>query len=189
MHAQRQQTLSPEDYLKLEAVADIRHEYVDGEIYAMTGSSLRHNTVALNLASALKAHLRGSPCRVFMSDAKLHLARDNCYYYPDVMVSCEERLRLLVPEECVVAAPVLVVEVLSPATEAIDRREKLSAYKKLESLKEYLIVDPDRCVAELYRRIEGGWEWLRYDQEDEVELASVQLTLTRPLLFEGLEPE
>lgn len=187
MHAQRQKTLSPEEYLNLETLASARHEYVDGEIYAMTGGSLRHNVVAGNIFAALKAHLRGTPCRVFMSDAKLHLARDNRYYYPDVMVSCEERLRTLTPEESVVAAPVLVVEVLSPATETIDRREKLSAYKKLESLKEYLLVDPDCCLAELYRRVEGGWEWLKYDQEEAVELSSVQFILPSSLLFEGLE--
>lgn len=125
--------------------------------------------------------------RGLISDAKLHAARANSYYYPDVMVSYEERLRDLAPGEAVVSAPVLVVEVLSPATETIDRREKLTAYKKIESLKEYLLIDPDRFIVELHRRVENGWEWLQYAEEEPVELVAVPLTLSRFAMFEGLE--
>ncbi|HAZ60590.1 MAG TPA: hypothetical protein DCY89_03340 [Gammaproteobacteria bacterium] len=188
MHTQRTEILSPEDYLLREATADRRHEYVDGTLYAMTGGTLRHNVVALNVASALKSALRDSPCRVFMSDAKLHVARANSYYYPDVMVSCEERLRELGPEDAVVSAPVLVVEVLSPATSVIDRREKLVAYRRIEALGEYLLIDPDGMRAELHRRVAGGWEYLRYDPGDAVELATLGLTLPADTLFEGLGP-
>jgi len=186
MHAERRDTLSPEDYLRREAAALLRHEYVAGELYAMTGGTLRHNVVAGNIFAALKAHLRGGPCRVFMRDAKLHVARANSHYYPDVMVSCEDRLRALGPEDAVVAAPVLVVEVLSPATEAIDRREKLIAYRRIQPLREYLLLDPDGLRAELNRRVDGGWEWLRYEPGDAVTLASVDLLLPAVTLYEGL---
>lgn len=188
MYAQRNDAVSPEQYLRREAVADSRSEYVDGEISAMTGGSQRHNVVTLNIAVALKTHPHGGPCRVFMSDAKLHAARATSYYYPDVMVSCEERLRELGPAEAVVSAPVLVVEVLPPATETIDRREKLTTYKKIETLREYLLVDPDGFDIELHRRVENGWEWLRHEPEDPVELVSVGVVLPRSALFDGLEP-
>jgi Uma2 family endonuclease len=188
MRTQRTETLSPEDYLRRERRAELRHEYVDGVLYAMTGGTLRHNVVALNVASALKSALRAGPCRVFMSDAKLHVAHANSYYYPDVMVSCEEGLRELGPEDAVVSAPVLVVEVLSPATAVVDRREKLVAYRRIEALGEYLLIDPDGLRAELHRRVAGGWEQREYDPGDAVELASVGLTLPAATVFEGLGP-
>ena len=82
---------SEADYLALEAQSPLRHEYVAGQIYAMTGASLRHNVITLNIAATLRAHLRGSPCRTFVNDAKLRIAKRQSYYYPDVMVTCDAR--------------------------------------------------------------------------------------------------
>ncbi|MDO9244394.1 MAG: Uma2 family endonuclease, partial [Rhodocyclaceae bacterium] len=112
--------VTPEDYLKLEAQSPLRHEYVAGGVYAMTGASIRHNVIALNLAAALRAHLKTSPCRVFMEGVKLHVARDNAYYYPDVMVSCDPRLEHLGADETAVDQPVVLIEVLSASTAGID---------------------------------------------------------------------
>ena len=106
------QYVGPEDYLRLEAQSSERHEYVAGGIYAMTGASLRHNIIALNLASALRAHLKASPCRVFIEGVKLHVARDNAYYYPDIIVSCDPRLQTITGESMVIDQPTVLVEVL-----------------------------------------------------------------------------
>ena len=118
--------LSEADYLAREEESRIRHEYVNGEMYAMSGGSQRHNRIAINAVSALLAGLRGKPCQVFMNDVKLHIARDNAYYYPDVVVVCGESYRMADDAQSV-TDPLLVVEVLSPSTESIDRREKLAA--------------------------------------------------------------
>lgn len=109
----------------------------------MTGASVRHNVIALNLASALRNHLRGTPCRALMEGVKLRLRKERSIFYPDVMVTCEARLLELDAEAQIVEEPLLVIEVLSPSTEGIDRREKLRAYRTLPSLKEYAPVGWD----------------------------------------------
>ena len=110
-----------EDYLAGELSSPVRHEFVNGDVFAMTGASLRHNALVGNLHAALRTHLRGTPCRVFFEAVKLNVARDNAYYYPDLMVACSDQAQALTTEAYVVSDPVLVVEVLSPATEHIDR--------------------------------------------------------------------
>lgn len=168
------QYVSPEDYLRLEAQSPERHEYVAGGIYAMTGASLRHAIIALNLASALRAHLKASPCRVFIEGVKLHVARDSAYYYPDVIASCDPRLQTITGESMVIDQPTVLIEVLSASTEGIDRREKFFAYRKLASLKEYLLVEQDRMEVELFRRHgEVGWERCVFSADDELSLASL----------------
>ncbi len=131
--------MSVEDYLELERESGLRHEFLGGELYAMGGASRRHNTLALNLASALRTHLRGGPCRAFIGDVKVRInfAQDDVFYYPDVVVTCSAT-------DCdpyVVSEPSVVVEVLSPSTERLDRREKLLTYTRLPSLREYILVE------------------------------------------------
>lgn len=125
--------LSVEDYLQGELRSDIRHEYVGGRIYAMVGASDVHNLVAMNLASALHQHLAGGRCQVFMSDMKLRLmvVGETIFYYPDIMVCCEAADRDRYFRE----QPRVIVEVLSETTARIDRREKLSAYQCIPSLR------------------------------------------------------
>ncbi|MBW7860078.1 MAG: Uma2 family endonuclease [Rhodocyclaceae bacterium] len=179
--------VSPEDYLAGETTSDVRHEFVDGEVFAMTGASLRHNSVVLNLASLLKARLRGSPCRVFVEAVKLHVARDNAYYYPDVMVACSDKVQGLASDEYVVTDPVLVIEVLSPGTESIDRREKLLSYRKLPSLVEYLMVSQSGHGSTLYRRTsEVSWETFEFDFGEDMELSSVEMSIPFTGLFEDV---
>lgn len=119
--------IAESDYLQLEASSPFKSEFVAGHIYAMTGASLRHNVIVLNLAALLRAHLRGSPCRTFMSDAKLRVAKFSSYYYPDVMVTCDPRHQRVSSTDTVIETPRLLVEILSASTEATDRREKLQA--------------------------------------------------------------
>lgn len=177
MGAARQALLSEAEYLALEEQSQVRHEYVDGQVYAMAGGSQRHNCIALNVASSLLMALRGKPCRVFMSDVRLKVARDNAYYYPDVMVACGATERLAGDQNSL-DDPLLVVEVLSPSTETIDRREKLAAYRRLPSVREYVLVNQDSQQVEIYRR-QGdiGWLYFSYEAGETVQLASVGLDM------------
>ena len=178
MKSDRYQPIGEDDYLALEARSPVRHEYIAGEIFAMTGASIRHNVIALNLATSLRYHLRGTPCRALMEGVKLRLRKESSYFYPDVMVTCEPRLLDLTADLQIVEDPILIVEVLSPATEGIDRREKLRAYRTLPSLKEYALVSQDMVKVEIYhRRGDIGWDIITYEPGDTVQWSSVELDL------------
>jgi len=180
-------TLSEAGYLAFEETSPLRHEYVGSEAYAMSGGTLRHNRISLNAASLLLARLAGKPCQVFMSDVKLHVARDSAYYYPDVMVACAEQASAANDAQ-VVSDPLLVVEVLSPSTEATDRREKLHAYRRLPALQEYALISQDTQQVEIYRRqVDIGWLYITYEPGDTVEFASVGVTLPIAELYAGTD--
>ncbi len=179
--------LSEADYLVFEEKAPLRHEYVGGEAYAMSGGTLRHNRISGNAYISLSMALKVKPCQVYMNDVKLHVARDSAYYYPDVMVTCSEQATAA-NESQVVSDPVLVVEVLSPSTEATDRREKLHAYRHLPSLQEYVLISQDTQQVEIYRR-QGdiGWLFITYEPGDTVEFASVDVTVPLADLYAGTD--
>ncbi|MCW2313537.1 Uma2 family endonuclease [Rhodoferax antarcticus] len=175
--------LTAEDYLSGELTSDIRHEYVDAEVYVMAGAGEAHNLIALNVASFLRSHARGGPCRVFISDMKLHVATWKAFYYPDVMVVCD-------PDDAQTyykQSPSLVVEVLSPSTESIDRREKMLAYRTLPSLREYLLIAQDKRQLELYRRADDG-DWLVAVRAETgaVQLDSVNASLALDEVYEDV---
>ena len=151
-HPRRLLTL--EEYLAFEERSPVRHEYVAGEVYAMSGETTRHNLIALNVASALRAAARSRGCRVFMEGVKVQVL--DRVYYPDVMVACGEAADV----ELIVEAPSLLVEVTSRSTRATDRREKLEAYRRIPSLQVYLIVDQRRRHVLAYTREPSG-EWAR----------------------------
>lgn len=154
--------ISPEEYLALEAKSEIKHEYHDGVVVAVgkstdesVGTTDEHVTIALNCAAMLLAHLRGSGCRVYVSDMKVQIERCNRFFYPDVMVTCDRR-----DTETALYKrfPKLIVEVLSDSTEAYDRGDKFAEYQTLESLEEYVLINPRRSRVECFRRgKEGVW--------------------------------
>ena len=145
--------MTVEEYLAFEETSAARHEYVDGYVYAMTGGSLRHNHIAGNIYARLRAAARGGPCRVFINDVKVR-ADESTFYYPDVVVVCGP----VDMDGTVIRNPCLVVEVLSPSTRTTDQREKVAAYRKIESLGAYLVVEQDERVVERhYREAGGGW--------------------------------
>jgi Uma2 family endonuclease len=169
--------LSVKDYLALEQRSEVKHEYVGGQIFAMVGVRDVHNTVALNIASRLRDGLRGGPCRVYIADMKVRVDSSTWQthsYYPDVFVTCDGRDM----EAYFKRHPVLVIEVLSPATETVDRREKLRNYRLLDTLEEYVLVSLERRQVEIYRR-EGPREWGvdTLNPGDDVALATLGLTL------------
>ena len=166
--------ISVEDYLEGEKISPVKYEYVEGEVYAMAGTSDRHNLIVGDIISSLIVHLRDSPCQPFFGDIKVRVTR-NVYYYPDVLVSCEES-----PENPYFRnAPILIIEVTSPSTAHIDRREKLLFYQQMPSVQEYAVVDQHKINIELHRRQpNGGWITYFFDESDaEIEFQSVKLTL------------
>lgn len=166
--------LTVEEYLQGERDVATRHEYVQGQIFAMAGGSGRHNRISLAIASKLDAHLAGKPCETFMADVKIRVDPDT-FYYPDVVVACDES----VEDDYYREKPVLVVEVLSPSTERIDQKEKLAAYKTIPSLREYAIVWQDVARVLLYRKTESGWQSLMFaDPDQAVVFESVGVTMT-----------
>jgi Uma2 family endonuclease len=167
--------ISVEDYLESEKISPVKREYVDGEIYAMAGASDYHNIIAGALYAFLFNHLRNSSCVPFIGDIKVRVTK-NVYYYPDVLVSCEEN-----PENPYFRnQPILIIEVTSPSTKHIDRREKLLFYQQMPSVQEYAIVDQHRVNIEIHRRQpNGGWITYFFDKDDEeIEFESVGLTLS-----------
>lgn len=148
--ASEQQGITVAEYLEKEKINESKHEYVNGLVYARGGVSCGHNIIAMNLATALHSHLRGGPCQTFMADMKVHLQLrgDELFYYPDVMVGCDPSDRA----QYYLERPLFIAEVLSPASERIDRREKWLAYTHLDSLAAYLILEQEHSHALLYRR-------------------------------------
>lgn len=138
-----------DEYIEGETRTEIKHEYLDGEVVAMEGASAKHGLVVTGLGLALGLHARRKGCQLFMADMKLRVdhAEQTYFYYPDLLLACDPHDR----EPYYRRLPCLVVEVLSPSTERIDRREKLFAYQTLPSLREYLLVDPEKRCVEVYR--------------------------------------
>lgn len=179
--------LGPDEYLAWEPDQPDRNEYVDGEVFAMGGASDAHGTVALNLAARLLSALKGTPCKPFIADMKVHVETANCFFYPDIVVTCDARDRG--PEASHVKRhPVLVVEVLSPSTEAYDRGGKFAAYRQLAALQEYALVSPESRCVEVFRRDDTGhWVLYPFAVDDQLELASVGFSCPVAELFEGLD--
>jgi Uma2 family endonuclease len=182
--------VSEEEYLRLEAQSPIKHEYVNGEMFAMTGATLRHNVIAGNVFVALRSHLRDTPCRAFINDVRVRVEKTHSYYYPDLLVACARGAQTIDLDVVTVEDPVLVIEVLSPSTEATDRREKLLAYRTLASLSEYVLISQDEARVEIHRRRgDIGWEKIEYSGPETVELASVGLQIGMREIYEGVPIE
>lgn len=169
------QRLSLAEYLEAEKDSPVRHEYIDGQIYAMAGSSDRHNRIAINLTNKLDDQLGDGPCEVFIADMKIWVS-ESVFYYPDVVVACDGPSA----DPYYRKQPRLIIEVSSPSTERIDRSEKLLAYKRVKSLKEYVIISQHRVHVEVFRRGRGDrWSWqVLTELSDKLHLESVDLTLT-----------
>ncbi|WP_309736833.1 Uma2 family endonuclease [Chamaesiphon sp. OTE_75_metabat_556] len=156
--------MSPTEYLAWEEEQPFRNEYLNGEVYAMTGGTLPHNSIALNLASALKNRLRGTGCRVFINDIKVQVSTKGPYFYPDVVVGCNSED---FKSKKLISHPRLIIEVLSPGTESYDRGEKFKQYRQMPSLQEYIIIDPRQVSIECYRLNDRQkWELTPYSSED-----------------------
>ena len=173
-------------YLIWEAEQEERHEYHLGEVFAMVGARIPHNTVSLNIAAALRSGLRGTPCRTHIDGTKVPIEAADAGLYPDVVVSCDARDRG--PEDRFLSHPVLVVEVLSETTAAYDRGPKFALYRQLESLREYVLVDIDLRRVEAFRLgADGHWVLHDFTGTASVEFASIGRDLAMTLLFEDID--
>lgn len=170
--------ISPEEYLALERHSETRSEYLNGEIFAMTGASRRHNRITLNLAIALDSRLRDKGCEVFASDMRVKVSATGLYTYPDVLVVCGEP-RFEGAEVDTLLNPKVIFEVLSPSTEGYDRGKKAEHFRALASLAEYVLVSQDRVHVEHYLHLNYGWLLTEADRpEDVIELSSIDTRLT-----------
>ncbi len=176
--------LSVEDYLRHEADGAVRHEFIGGRIHPMTDSSETHNLVSGNLLAAFHTHLRGGPCQAYMADFKVRLEinREDIFYYPDVMVACQR----VGVEQYYLRYPTLLVEVLSPTTENIDRREKLLNYPQISTVEEYVLIAQDSREVTIHRRAEAWTPRMVTAPEAPVEFRSIKLSLPLAQIYEGV---
>ncbi|MEM6436215.1 MAG: Uma2 family endonuclease [Cyanobacteria bacterium P01_D01_bin.115] len=180
--------LPPDAYLQLEAESTVKHEYMDGDVYAMAGASDVHVTISLNIATLLRSHMRGTGCRVYIADMKARIEACNCFYYPDVMVTGDDRDRETATYK---RFPKLIVEVLSDSTEAFDRGDKFINYQTLDTLEEYVIVNTRHQRVECFRRTPDNlWLLQTYTPEsDQFELKSLGFADEILALYEDAELE
>ena len=186
MALQREHWISLEEYHEIERTSEIKYEYIDGHIYAMSGGTFENDQIAINLITALRAHLRGKVCRVASSDMKvLPRGDENPSYYPDVTVTCD-------PEDykrgsTAVRSPRLIVEVVSPSTERKDRGRKLRDYRACPSVEEYVIISTRYQQVEIFYRTGEVWTYRQFIAGQEVTLISMDLTLPMSALYEDTD--
>ncbi len=179
--------MTAEEFLAWDEHQTIRHEFVRGEVFMMAGGEDHNNTLAGNLYVALRQHLRGTPCRVFANDVKLRVEAADCYFYPDLMVTCST---LDAASRLIKREPKLVVEVLSPSTAAYDRGAKFADYRALPTLEEYLLVDMQSRRCDLFRKqaADGLWVLHPFEPGQTLQLASVALDISAIDLWADIEP-
>lgn len=183
-HSAVDMRMSAEEFLVWDQAQTVRHEFSRGEVFAMAGAEEAHGVVAGNIYIALRAHLRGTPCRTSMADMKLRVDAADCFFYPDVMVTCSaaDAADKLIKRE-----PALVVEVLSPGTAAYDRGDKFAAYRRLPSLGEYLVVDTRARRCDLHRKGANGlWVLHPFESGQAITLETVDMTLSAEALWDEL---
>lgn len=176
--------LSVAEYFQLDdSNPNAKYEYYDGFVHMMSGGSLDHSEIAVNVLVALRAALRGTPCRVFNSDARVQLAATR-YVYPDVSVSCADKDRGKVTT---IQTPSLVFEVLSPSNVGFDRGTKADYYRDCPSIEEYVLIDADKPLVEVYRRAGPFWELHVAKGGDTITLASVSAQITIADVYDGID--
>ncbi len=180
---QNQFYISSEEYLAGERESPIKHEYRRGKIYAMVGAKKSHAIIANNLGTELNIHLRDNDCIVVTSDIKVRLEEANCYYYPDVAVTCDERD--LSSNEDFIRYPSLIIEILSPSTANFDRGGKFADYQTATSLQEYVLVSQSQMSIECFRKNEQGvWISQTYSRGEKVNFASLDFNCQIELIYQ-----
>lgn len=142
-------SMTPAEYLEFEKTSEIRHEYIDGEIYAMAGASKNHNLISGNLYMMFRRALRGTDCKTFIADVRVKLQEGHKYFYPDLVVTCDPTDD---SDELFVKNPKLIIEVLSPSTKGFDRRNKFEFYQTIPALQTYLLIDAEKYRVDCFRR-------------------------------------
>jgi len=187
MSTQPKTFITPEEYLELERKAEYKSEYYNGEMFAMSGTSLKHNTIAMQLYGLVGQHLRGKKCRAYPSELRVLVAPSGLYTYPDLVVVCGAP-QLTDAYNDTLVNPTLVAEILSPSTENYDRGNKAKLYREIPSLRELLLISQDCFDVELYQRRDDG-SWSLFDAvglDASVHLTSIDCTLRLAELYENV---
>lgn len=185
MTALPQPRISLQAYIEWENAQVEKHEFYKGEVFAMVGGRRVHGRVVGNIARELGVRLKGSPCQVFAESMKVQIG-DDTVLYPDVFVTCD---RADLATDLIFRAPTLVIEVLSPSSQSYDRSQKFALYRRIPSLREYILVDPDTRRVDGFRRDEQG-QWVLHDMSDgdALEAASVGASVPLAEVFDGVDP-
>ena len=190
MAVARKKIYTPGEYLKMEERSEIRHEFVNGEIWDMSGGTATHNKIAVNLSFALESIIRKNklPCRSFVNDLRLHIKKANLYTYPDVMLICG-KIEFDAGRQDVVLNPLVIFEVLSDSTSNFDRSQKFAAYRQIPSLQEYVLIDQARVSVEIFRRDKTKfWVFQALEEMNDIlKLKAVGIEVSVAAIYEGVE--
>jgi len=180
--------ITEEEYLAMDRAAEVRSEFLDGEMWAMSGGSMQHSQLQANLIAELVAALRGTACRTFTSDLRVRVIPHRMYAYPDVTVVCGKPL-LADDRQDILVNPTAIFEVLSPTTERYDRGAKFRHYLTIDTLKDYILVDQFEMRIEQYTRgTEGAWMFRAYRQpHDELKIDSIGVALPLARIYDRVE--
>ncbi|MFM7887639.1 MAG: Uma2 family endonuclease [Pseudanabaena sp.] len=177
--------LTSQEYFVWEEKQLHKHEYIEGQVYAMSGGSVNHGRIAIRFTSLFESHLEGSRCIVGNSDIKIKIVKSEKYTYPDVSVTCDDRDKTTTQY---ITYPSLIVEVLSPSTESYDRGSKFRLYRNNPVLIDYLLVSSTSIEIDLYHKKDNGeWIILNYQEGDMIELKSINFTFAINQIYRGLE--
>ena len=174
--------MSEQDYLEREKISETKHEYFDGEIFAMAGASRSHQRIISNLVIDIGTHLKNTPCEVFSSDMKVRADKGKKYFYPDVIVSCTKGDGNSHFEE----SPRIIVEVLSSSTRKFDQTSKRLVYQNITTLEEYVLIEQDRVEIQVFRRADN-WQSSYYYIDDDITFTSIGLTLPVLEIYQRVE--
>lgn len=175
-----------EEYLEYENTSVEKHEYYQGEIFAMSGSKLTHNIIAVNILSLLKEKLRGKSCLPFNSDQRIHIPQNTLFTYPDISIVCGD-INTKDNDEWNVLNPSVLFEVLSPSTRNYDKGEKFQLYRDIPTLKEYILIDSEKiCVEAFYINNSCHWELQEHKKTGDVlPVRTVQIEIPLTEIYEG----
>jgi Uma2 family endonuclease len=182
--AEKVEYISVEEYLEGEKSSQLRHEFIDGQVFAMAGASKRHNQIIQNIGYRLRTRLQETDCEIYLESIKVR-PNEITFYYPDIVVTCDTDDY----DEYVVHQPLLIVEVISPTSERTDRYEKLQIYRRIPSLREYVIVWQEEMLVEIHRRDESqAWTVERFSQaEAEFNLNSIDFALNLSEIYQAIQ--
>jgi len=180
--------MTEEEYLAFERASEEKHEFVDGEIFAMSGGTYEHNTIAQSVGSVLRGALLGRSCTVQNANMKVHIPSTGRFVYPDVTVVCG-RPEFKDDKRDVILNPRVIVEVLSPSTELYDRGDKFANYRTISSLRHYIMVAQDKPLVEVYtRQDDGSWALREYEAGAQAALLAIDCTIDVDQVYLGIFP-
>lgn len=186
--AYSKQKISIEEYLEMETATLEKHEYYKGEVFAMSGAKLPHNTITRNLSGLLFAKLKGKTCKPFGSDLRIHIPSNTLFTYPDISIICDD-VKTLNDDEFNAINPAVIIEVLSKTTKNYDRGEKFKLYRDIDTLKEYILVDSESLHIEIFRLNENNhWELEEYNNtENFLEIKTIYESIPIAEIYDGVK--